>query len=217
MNDYRPFMEDATHRAALEGQRFVVLRPHGPLVGWWERLRARLQEPGASQGLSFPSRPHVTLRGFPAGVKLTDVQAVVHAWAQTVPPLRLEAEAVDVFPSPFRVVIARIRETPPLRAALMDLAARAVGHGLPDFPAGAAPAPDQWTFHMSVAYATALDEATWAKLAARMAGLASGPAGALPTGCLVERAEIAAFDQGREYSGGVYALRGPEGPAASGC
>ena len=62
---------------------------------------------------------------------------------------------------------------------------------------------DEWVFHMSLAYCARLDATKW-DLSARL--VEAQPA--LNPSCLQETVEIAAFDDGKEHSGGTYPLSG---------
>lgn len=198
-------MDDVGHLALLEGQRFVVLRPDGAVSAAYDAVRAALQPHLSRLPLSSPARPHVTLRGFPAGTPLAQVQALVQSWAPGISPLRIEVEGVGTFPPPFKTVVVRIRRTPPLVHALASLRDLARERALPDLPGGA-PSVDEWIFHMTVAYCAPLAEDEWAELTRRVATLS-----VLPATCVVRQAEVAALDDLRESSGGFYPLTGDDG------
>jgi 2'-5' RNA ligase len=199
---YQPFIDDPQHIKTLEGQRFVVVRP-APMVAEIHRqvqevLRRRL----SAFPVSYPASAHVTLTGFGAGTRLEAVQQLVGAWARGVPALRIEVERVDVFPTPFQIAIVRVRRTSELSRALVSLRERAEDQQLAI--STSTPATD-WIFHMSVAYCSALSVPIWNELTELIQGVEVAS-----TSCVVAAAEVVAFDEGQEYSGGVYPLQGTE-------
>jgi len=143
----------------------------------------------------------VTLAGFGKGTSIDAVRELVANWAPTVPPLRLEVEKLDVFPSPFQIVIARLRRTSELAGALTTLRERARRYKLVDV---ATVEPPEWIFHMSVAYCSALSAAAWADVAAWVETV---PVAAAE--CTVTEVELVAIDDGQEYSGGRLRLTVP--------
>ena len=198
MSSYRPFIDDPKDVARFEGQRFVVLRATGAVQEVHRHVRSLLDAHLAPGEVSGPVEAHVTLAGFPNGTPLESVRGVVAQWAQSVAPLRLEIERAGYFPAPFQIVMLQVRKTPELVAALASLRTRARERGLEDD--GTVPA-SEWIFHMSLAYCSSLSSAAWGALTHVVDGL---PARAAQ--CVVGEAEIVAFDDGREYSGGVCAL-----------
>jgi 2'-5' RNA ligase len=198
---YRPFIDDPAHIALLEGQRYVVLRPNGAVQDAYTEVRERVQDKLAGLQVSYPTQPHVTLAGFGKGTSIDAVREVVADWAPTVPPLRLEVEDLGVFPSPFQIVIARLRRTSELAGALTTLRERARRYKLVDV---ATVEPPEWIFHMSVAYCSALSAAAWADVAAWVETV---PVAAAE--CTVTEVELVAIDDGQEYSGGRLSLTVP--------
>ena len=198
MSSYRPFIDDPRDIARFEGQRFVVLRATGVVQDVHVHVRSLLDAHLAPGGASGPAEAHVTLAGFPKGTPLESVRDVVAQWAQSVAPLRLEIERAGYFPAPFQIVMLQVRRTPELVAALASLRTRPKERGLEDD--GAVPA-SEWIFHMSLAYCSSLGSAAWAALTHFIDDLSLQAAQ-----CVVGDAEIVAFDEGQEYSGGIVAL-----------
>lgn len=194
---YQPFIDDPSHIRALNQQRFVVLRTPA-LSAAYAQVQESLRERLRGLPVSYPARGHVTLCGFAAGTSLGAVQELVRSWAMAVPRLRVETVRVSSFPSPFQTVIVEVRKTQALFSALADLRARAE-HGR--FTVSTIMPVEQWTFHMSVAYCSRLDALTWRDV--------TQFAEALQVASIhddLNTAEVVAFDEGREYSGGVYAF-----------
>jgi hypothetical protein len=129
---------------------------------------------------------------------LLGVQELVRTWALRASPLRIEIERVSWFPPPFQIVLVEVRKTPALFSALADLRGQAEQRRLvlsTDMPV------EKWRFHMSVAYCSDLGEAEWQEVI-RLAETLRAPAVHDDVGVV----EVVAFDDGREYSGGAYAL-----------
>jgi 2'-5' RNA ligase len=195
---YRPFIDDPAHIALLEGQRYVVLRPNGAVRDAYAQVRARVQDKLTGLPVSYPARPHVTLAGFAKGTFLDAVRELVANWAPNVSPLRLEVEELGVFPSPFQIVVARVRRTPELGEALTALREQARQSKLLDV---ATVQSSDWIFHMSVAYCSELSAKSWADVAAWVDTVRLAT-----TECTVTEVEIVAIDNGQEYSGGAQSL-----------
>ena len=198
MESYRPFIDDPAYLPRLDRQRFVVLRAPEPVASAYEQVRNALRHRLDGQPVSFPARPHVTLCGFSAGTDLGSVQELVRAWAPQVGELPIEIERVSVFPSPFQIVIVEVRRAPALHAALADLRARATAANL---AVSTVMAVENWTFHMSAAYCGQLSAEPWRELTEFVRTLRVPQAAAM-----VGSADIVAFDEGREYSGGMIPL-----------
>jgi 2'-5' RNA ligase len=197
---YQPCIDDLAHIRALDRQRFVVLRP-GPAVSeGHRRIQEILKERLSALPISYPACAHVTLSGFDAGTPLDAVQTLVEKWACGVPALRIEAECVAVFPPPFQIVFVQIRKTPELLAALVGLREQAEERRL---SIATLIPPQDWVFHMSVAYCSELSASAWSDVTALVQTL-----DVRPGRCLVEQVEVVAVDELVEYSGGVYSLRG---------
>lgn len=147
------------------------------------------------------------LTGFPAGTSLQAVDELVSGWAPTIFQLRLQVERVSAFPTPFQIVIVQVRKIVELFHALSSLRELAKARGLGDWPAIAAA---DWIFHMSVAYCSTLGPAAWAASTKFIETLDVPPAQ-----CIVGEVEVAAFDDGQEFSSGVLDLSGRQVPTPS--
>src|SRR5438046_1165633 len=196
---YEPFIEDPTHIKILSGQRFVVLRAPVAVSAPYRQVQSALRERLRGEPVSYPARAHVTLCGLAAGTPLHAVQELVRGWSAHVSPLRIEIERVSWFPPPFQIVIVEVRRTPALVSAFADLRTQAEEQGL---VVSTVLPVEQWRFHMSVVYCAALSEPAWQEVA-RLAEVLRLP----PAQDEVGVVEVAAFDDGREYAGGVYPLR----------
>jgi hypothetical protein len=140
------------------------------------------------------------LLGLGGCTSLEAVRELVNEWARDVPPLQIEVEQINEFPSPFQIVIIQIRRTFNLSVALSRLRERARQRSLDDL---ATVAPADWIFHLSLVYGSSLSAASWATVSESVHQLT------VPTAqCLVPEVEIVAFDDGQELSGGVVALSG---------
>jgi 2'-5' RNA ligase len=205
---YYPFIDDPDHIALVEGERFVVLRPTGIVRDAHDQIRTLIKRRFPALPVSYPAQAHVTLTGFPKGTRLESVQELVGQWAATIPRLRLEVERVSVFPSPHQIVIVQVRRTAELFDALVSLRESARQFGLRDLPM---PPVAEWIFHMSVAYCSSLNALGWADLVHCVE-----TAEVLPEAqCVVSEVEVAAFDGGQEYSGGVFGLSALEAAPGS--
>src|SRR5947209_1402759 len=72
-------------------------------------------------------------------------------------------------------------------------------------PYGEVSSGEQWIFPMLVAYCSQLSDDDWSRVPSFIETL-----GVPSVACVVPYAELAAFDHGREYSGGLYPLSGPQ-------
>ena len=203
---YEPFIDDPEHIREVEGQRFVVFRPTGVVNDNYRELQDVVRRRLSGRPVSFPARGHVTLAGFVAGTELQSVQELVSSWVRRVSPLRIHVQRATSFPSPFQILYLEISRTPALVRALQSLRRMAAERAL---SLDSAIPVDEWVFHMSLAYCPKLDATEW--LSARL--IDAQPT--LKPSCLQETVEIAAFDDGKEYSGGIYPLSrdvGASGP-----
>lgn len=207
MSLYHPFIDDPKDIARFEGQRFVVLRATGAVRDVHCHVRSLIKEQLPHGDVSYPAQAHVTLTGCPPGAQLESVRDLVAQWASSVAPLRLEVERAGYFPAPFQIVILQIRKTTELFKALASLRARAKQRELGD--AGMVQAAD-WIFHMSVAYCSSLSGPAWAAVTQFVDGLSVQAAQ-----CVVGEVEIVAFDNGQEYSGGIFELSASAVPSVS--
>jgi 2'-5' RNA ligase len=198
MIPYQPFIDDPVHLKALDRQRFVVLRAPRTVSVAYSQIQRTFRERLRGLPVSYPARAHVTLCGFAAGTSLHAVQKLVRSWALAVPLLRIEISRVSAFPSPFQIVIVEVRKAPALFAALAGLRARAEDERL---TVSTVIPVERWTFHMSVAYCSKLEATAWQEVM-QLAETFQVPTVHEDVGV----AEVVAFDEGREYSGGMYAL-----------
>jgi hypothetical protein len=203
---YEPFIDDLEHIRAVDRQRFVVLRPNAFLTQLHKRLQELLRERFGDESISYAAQAHVTLGGFAAGTDLREVQDLVESWSLTVAPLRITVEAVACVPTPHQIVILRVAKTPELLAAVSQLQSSANRANL---KIDATISPLDWVFHMSVGYCTHLNGSAWNDVETFVDEWKVSGAS-----CVVNDVEVAAFDDEREYSGGVYALRGTTSAAA---
>lgn len=158
----RPFMDTPDQLASLDGQQYLVLRPTGAVAVEYRAIQeaalGRLDTP-----LRHPHTEHVTLRGFFEPERREELRAVIRAWAAEQGPLELTADAVDVFPAPWQIVILRLARTPALvhaYASLTEVLRPTDLRRLDELSV------EDWTFHLSVLYGTTLDPETWQQLAA---------------------------------------------------
>jgi 2'-5' RNA ligase len=195
---YEPFIDDPDHIRQLDRQRFVVMRPAAVVRDCHRQVQGDLRRRLAGLPASYVARAHVTLGGFAAGVPIEAVQQLVAGWTPRVPSLRIEVERATSFPPPFQIAVLQVQKTPELFGALQDLWRMAEERGLPlctTIPA------EQWVFHMSLAYCSRLGDADWSALA-RFIETMDVP----PASCVQETVEVVAFDDGKEYSGGIHTL-----------
>ncbi|MFQ4150519.1 2'-5' RNA ligase family protein [Arthrobacter sp. LAPM80] len=108
--------------------------------------------------VTYPNTGHVTLRGFFEPDRVEQLQAAVREWATGQPLIELRIEAIDSFPAPFKIVIARLERTPSLVNAYAGLTAML---NQTDFNRIGELSLDDWTFHMSIAYCSELPDNAW--------------------------------------------------------
>ena len=198
MTVYRPLIDDLAHLAGHEGERYIVLRPAGAVPASYEDVRAAVRRQCRGLPVSFPSEPHVTLAGFAKGTPLDAVRELAAEWAARTPALTIEVDGAGTFPTPFQIVVVRIRRTAELLDGLASLRELAQRRSLTQILT--VPASD-WVFHLTVAYCETLEVTAWANVASFVETLRPSPAKST-----VGEAEVVAFDDGREYSGGVVTL-----------
>ena len=141
------------------------------------------------------------MRGCPAGTDADTIRATVRTWADATEPLRLELDGVSIFGPPFQIVVLVIRKTPELADAYRRLLDHSLQAGLPDWPGTIA--PDDWVFHITVAYCTDLDEGAWKRTTALAGQLSPGEGHHF-----ARYAELVAFDDRGERRVGSFALQG---------
>jgi len=156
----RAFMTDPELLASLEGQQYLVLRPAGPVGEFYEAEQTSLKTrlPAA---IARPHTGHVTLRGFYEPLRVQELINAVRAWARQQPPIEVRVDAVDGFPPPFQILIARLHRTPSLVDAYGTLTSTLNATDLQRI--GELPL-DRWTFHMSLAYCNALSADDWQQI-----------------------------------------------------
>lgn len=162
----RDFMADAEQLRDLEGQQYIVLRPAAAVMAEFERvqdaIRTRIDAAGLSPTVRYPGAAHVTLRGLYEPERVDTVRDVVRQWAARQHPIDVRFEAVDVFPAPWQIVIARLARPPSLLRAYSSLTAALDGTDLLRIGELSL---DDWTFHLSTAYCKRFDPDDWSKLA----------------------------------------------------
>lgn len=166
-------MTDPELLRSLRGQQYLVLRPVVDVAKFYDgeqrSLRGRLQTP-----LPHPHTGHVTLRGFFEPERVQPLRDALAGWAQLQAPIDLRVAAVDGFPTPFQIVIARAERSPSLVSAfatLTEMLGTSDFRRIGEFPL------DEWVFHLSLLYASALPEHEWLALHAQSRrDLASAPA-----------------------------------------
>lgn len=196
----RPFMTDPATLASLEGQQYVVLRPAAE-VGAFYATQQRILLDRLPSGLPHPNTGHVTLRGFAEPDRVDALRDTVRSWAATQDPIEVAVEAIDGFPAPFQVLIARLRRSPALTAAYASLTRTL---DATDFERIGELALDDWVFHLSLVYCAALSDDEWrAHLDASRRPIAPAPTE------LISAAEFVWYSGGAEHSEIV-----PLGPAS---
>lgn len=157
----RDFMTDPGQLRDLEGQQYIALRPVGAVMREFDRVQdAARQRLGDS--VRYPGAAHVTLRGLYEPERVDAVRALVQEWAAQQHPIDIVYEAVDSFPAPWQIIIARLGRTPALLhayASLTDALNTTDLRRIGELPL------EEWTFHLSTVYAKTLDAETWTQLA----------------------------------------------------
>lgn len=156
----RPFMNDPRQLASLEGQQYLVLRPTGAVADDYRAVQDAVLTT-LPAGVKHPHTGHVTLRGFYEAGRLDDVRSLVRAWGAAQHPIEITTEAIDTFPAPWQIVIARLARTASVVSAYATLTDALAGT---DFRRLDERSLDDWTFHMSVVYGKTLDADAWAAL-----------------------------------------------------
>lgn len=195
------FISDRSHLAALEGQRYIVLRPSDAVVEEFENVRSSLHALIDGDAVSSPSFPHVTFIGFPSGTSLEDVQEMAARWAEQNPPLPIEIQGTSTFPPPFQTVIVQVTKTPSLTTALRAIRQVSADIRLPQWPERR-PSIEDWIFHMSVAYCSKLPQHEWEVVVDEASKLSLGSAS-----CLATEAEVVAYDGLEERPGGTFQFK----------
>lgn len=155
-----PYMTEPELLESLRGQQYVVLRPVAAVSGFYEREQFETLK-WLPDSTPHPNTGHVTLRGFFEPKRVPLIRDLLYSWAESRPPIELHIDAIDGFPPPFQVLIARPERTVSLIEAYSSLTElldttdlRRIG----ELPL------DDWVFHLSLAYANSLDERRWNEL-----------------------------------------------------
>lgn len=185
----RPFMDTPAQLASLEGQQYLVLRPTIAVASLYREVQdAALARLG--DDIPHPHTEHVTLRGFFEPTRRSELSALIRDWAAKQHPIEVTAEAIDVFPSPWQILIVRLARTPSLVTAYADLSGALEGTGLRRLDERSV---DDWTFHLSVVYGKTLEPAAWHEFAEASTSELS----LQPTETIVE-AELVWYEDGVE-------------------
>ena len=159
----RNFITDPEQLLDLEGQQYIVLRPTAAVMREFDAVQdAVRQQLGAT--VRYPGAGHVTLRGLHEPERRDDVRDLVREWAGHQVPIDIVFEAVDSFPAPWQIIVARLARTSSLLNSYSSLTAALDAGDLRRI--GELPLED-WVFHLSVAYAGSLAAEEWAEVAAR--------------------------------------------------
>lgn len=151
-----PFYTDPDLLAGVEGQQFIVLRPNGDVSKCFDDIKARLQKVLPDKA-KYPNTGHVTLRGFSDnGDKLYDA---AKQWAKAIKPFVVSAEELTYFPTPFKIIVLKIKSSLELREAYIKLTDIINDRGFKTV--GVQRSAAEWIFHMSLAYCANLDDAEW--------------------------------------------------------
>ena len=182
-------MSSPAQLAELEGQQYLVLRPRTAVADVYRSVQrsalTRMTTP-------HPHTEHVTLRAFHEPDRREQLRTVIHEWAAARRPIEVVAEAVDVFPSPWQVVILRLARTASLVSAYSSLSTALAGTDLQRLDERTV---EDWTFHLSVLYAKTLTPAAWTELSHKSRrSLGSRPAET------ISEAEFVWYEDGIEHA-----------------
>ena len=145
-----PYMTEPALLESLKGQQYVVLRPGAAVAEFYRSEQSAVlgRLPG---GIPHPHTGHVTLRGFFEPERVAPLRETIAGWARSRAPIDLRVEAVDGFPPPFGVLIARLERTHSLLDAYESLTALLDSR---DFVRIGELPLDEWVFHLSLALRT---------------------------------------------------------------
>jgi hypothetical protein len=152
-----PYMTEPALLQSLTGQQYIVLRPVGTVADCYRREQSAVLDQ-LPDGIPHPHTGHVTLRGFFEPERVPSLRDTIATWARSLSAIDLRVVAIDGFPPPFSVFIARLERTPSLTATYESLTE--LLHAT-DFLRVGELALDDWVFHLSLAYANALEEPAW--------------------------------------------------------
>lgn len=182
-------MTSPAQLASLEGQQYLVLRPRTAVS---DVYRAEQRSALGRLDAPHPHTEHVTLRAFHEPERRGELLALIREWAVAQRPVEVVAEAVDVFPAPWQVVIMRLRRTATLVSAYANLSAALE---TTDFRRLDERPTEEWTFHLSVLYAKTLAPAAWTELSHKSRrSLSSRPSE------IVHDAEFVWYEDGVEHA-----------------
>ncbi|WP_344756489.1 2'-5' RNA ligase family protein [Gryllotalpicola koreensis] len=150
-------MTDPALLEPLNGQQYLVLRPAGRVAEFYESEQARLKS-RLPTSISHPHTGHVTLRGFYEPTRVRELRDAIAAWAARQTPIEVQVEAVDGFPTPFQIFIARLNRNTALIEAYAGLTAAL---DVTDFQRIGELPLEQWVFHVSLIYCGALSNSDW--------------------------------------------------------
>jgi len=155
-----PYMTEPGLLESLRGQQYVVLRPVAAVAAFYEREQSEILTLLPDR-TPHPNAGHVTLRGLFEPERLHVLRGLIASWAGSRPSVELRVDAIDGFPPPFGVLIARLERTNSLIEAYSSLTELL---DATDFQRIGELPLDDWIFHLSLAYASALDELTWSEV-----------------------------------------------------
>ena len=182
-------MSSPTQLASLEGQQYLVLRPTRAVS---DVYRAEQRSALGRMDAPHPHTEHVTLRAFREPERRDEVLSLIREWAVAQRPIEVVAEAVDVFPTPWQIVILRLTRTSSLVSAYANLSAALEST---DFRRLDERSTEEWTFHLSVIYAKTLSVAAWTELSHKSRrSLSKRPAET------ISEAEFVWYENGVEHS-----------------
>lgn len=152
-------MDTPDQLASLDGQQYLVLRPTAAVAQLYEKEQdAALRR----SRLPHPHTGHVTLRGFSEPERRSALRDLIRDWAEQQPPIEVTVEAVDAFPTPWQIAILRLARRASLVSAYATLT---TALDRTDFRRLGELSLEDWTFHLSVVYGTALPPEEWESLA----------------------------------------------------
>lgn len=155
-----PYMTESELLASLRGQQYVVLRPSAAVAAFYEREQSEILK-RLPDSTPHPNTGHVTLRGLYEAARVHSLRELIASWASSTPPIELHVDAIDGFPPPFKVLIARLERTNSLIEAYSSLTELL---DATDFCRIGELPLDDWVFHLSLAYASSLDDQKWGEV-----------------------------------------------------
>ncbi|MFF2371964.1 2'-5' RNA ligase family protein [Agromyces sp. NPDC058110] len=162
------FMTDPEQLRSLEGQQYLVLRPGGGVSELFSQTQRRVRGLMPA-GSPHPNAGHVTLRGFWEPGRVAALRESIRGWAAAVAAIEVAVDRVDSFPAPFQVAILRLARTSSVVGACAGLTEHL---GETDFARIGELPLDEWVFHMSLAYGSAVPSREWLEVASGLADLA---------------------------------------------